>query len=147
MKYTFNQISHSFLLGSSLIAGSLASVSANDNLIGQKIAVYQPASSIAAPLLNSELSPEKMLAMADSLYSPRMSKAQKELEFALIFSAANKGLAEAQFRLANFYMDSDLIEANETEAAFWLEEAIEQGHKNAIYVYNNIFGFDFGIGC
>jgi TPR repeat protein len=125
----------------------MSSVLANENFAEQQIVMYKPASSIAAPLLDSTLSAEKMLAMADSLYTPRMSKYQQELEFALIFSAANKGLAEAQFRLANYYMDDELIAADETEASFWLEEAIEQGHKGAKFVYENTYLLNFDIGC
>ena len=147
MKPNFNRLSHSILLGSSLIAGSLASVSAEENITEQDIAMIQSASSIADPILSSELDADKMLAMADSLYSPRMSKYQKELEFALIFSAANKGLPEAQFRLANYYMEGELVTADETEASFWLEEAIAQGHMNAKFVYNNVFAMYFDIGC
>jgi len=147
MKKTFNHISHSLLLSSSIIAASMSSVLANENFAEQQIAMYKPASNIAAPLLDSTLSAEKMLAMADSLYTTRMSKYQQELEFALIFSAANKGLAEAQFRLANYYMDDELIAADETEASFWLEEAIEQGHQGAKFVYENIYVLNFDFGC
>ena len=147
MKHNFKRISQSLFLGSSLITASVASVSASDGISNQQIAMYKPALSIAAPLLNSKLSAENMLAMAESLNNERMSKYQQELEFALIFSAANKGLAEAQFRLANYYIESTLIEPDETEAALWLEEAIEQGHEGAKFVYENIYVLHFDIGC
>jgi len=147
MKYNFNHITHGLILSSSLIVGSISSVSANTVLDGQQISMYTPESKLASPLLGSKLSAEKMLAMADSLHNPRMSKYQKNLEFALIYSAANKGLAEAQFRLANYYIDSELIEPNEVEASIWLEEAIAQGHQGAKFVYENIYVNTFDIGC
>ena len=146
MNHNFKQVSQSLFLGSSLIVAGITSVSAN-NTDELQLAMYQPAHINTATFSSSKLSAEKMLKMADQLHRPVMSKNQQELEFSLIFSAANKGLAEAQFRLANYYIDSDLVEADEQEASFWLEEAIEQGHEGAKFVYENVYVVSFDIGC
>ena len=147
MKHKLSHLSHSLFLSSSIIVASMTSVSASNEFDEQKIAMYQPASTLASHFSSAKLSPEKMLEMANKLHSTQMSTTQEELEFALIYSAANKGLAEAQFRLANYYIESELVEADETEAAFWLEEAIEQGHEGAKFVYENIYVLSFDIGC
>lgn len=72
------------------------------------------------------ITPNSLLQLqGNHTFSPHPpTTAEQELEFALVFSAAQKGLAEAQFRLANYYIDSKLIVADETEASYWLEEAI-----------------------
>ena len=147
MKHKLSRLSQSLFLGSSIIVASMTSVSASNEFDGLKIAMYQPASTLASEFANAKLSPEKMLSMADKLHSTQMSETQEELEFALVYAAANKGLAEAQFRLANYYIESELIEADETEAGFWLEEAIEQGHEGAKFVYENLYVLSFDIGC
>lgn len=149
MKHKFN-LSHSLVLGSSLIVAGVTSVAAKDAFDDHQIAMYQPAPPFAAHFATSKLSADKLLAMADKLNRAPMNLAQEKLVFALTFSAANKGSAEAQFRLGNYYMDSDdnhLIIADETEAAYWLEEAIAQGHKDAKFVYDNVLAFHFDIGC
>jgi len=147
MKPNFNHLSHSLLLGSSLIVGSLTSVSANDNFEEQQIAMVQPASSLAAHFSTSKLSAEKLLAMADKLNHTQMDSTQEKLEFALIYSAANKGLSEAQFRLANYYINSELVAANEDKVIYWLTQAIGQGHEGAIFVYENLYENFIDIGC
>lgn len=147
MKHQFSRLSHSLFFGSSIIVGSMTSVSASNEFYEQKIAMYQPASTLALLFDSAKLSAEKMLMMADKLHNTQMSLSQENLEFALIFSAANKGLAEAQFRLANYYIDSELVAADETEASYWLEEAIEQGHEGAKFIYENIYTLNFDIGC
>ena len=144
-KQNFKQISLNLLLSGSLLVSNINTVSANETLEKQYMAVYQSTST--TPSSFTELSAENMLEMADSLYTPQMSHHQKKLEFALIFSAAYKGLAEAQFRLANYFIESDVITPNESEAAFWLEEAMVQGHKNAKFVYDNVLVYNYDIGC
>lgn len=77
-----------------------------------------------------------------------MSSSQKNLEFALVYSAANKGSSEAQFRLANYYVEGDLVAEDETEASYWLEQAMEQGHQGAKFVYDNLYlAHNFDVGC
>ncbi len=147
MKPDFNHLSHSLLLGSSLIVGSLASVSANDNFEEQQIAMVQPASSLASHFSTTKLSAEKMLEMANKLNMEQMNSTQEKLEFALIYSAANKGLAEAQFRLANYYINNKLVSADEDKALYWLTQAINQDHQGAIFVYENLYEDFIDIGC
>ena len=148
MKLNFdNRMSQSLLLAGSIIASNITPVYANELADGQQVAMYKSALSISTPFENTKLSATKMLYMANSLDTPHMSKYQKELQFALIFSAANKGLAEAQFRLANYYLDSDMVEADDNEASYWLEEAMAQGHQDAKFIYVNLGVADFDIGC
>lgn len=149
MKPTLKRISYNLLLGSSLIAGGLSFASANEIYYEQKIATNKPTASLINHFSYAKnLTAEKMLVIADKLYSQQMTTAEQELEFALVFSAAQKGLAEAQFRLANYYIDSKLIVADETEASYWLEEAMEQGHSDAKFVYDNLYyAENFDIGC
>ena len=147
MKHTFNRISHSLLLSSSIIAGGMASVTAGEVLKGQKIAMYEPASTMAAHFPSAKLSAERMLELADKLNNLKMTPSQKKLEFSLVYSAANKGLSEAQFRLANYYIDSELIAADEDKALYWLTQAIDQDHQGAKYVYENLYEYYIDIGC
>ena len=143
----FKQLSLGFLISASFAIGHAQTASATDYIEEQYIAMLQNAAGTATPDSFKRLSAENMLAMADSLYTPKMSRHQKNLEFALIYSAANKGLAEAQFRLANYFIESDIIAPNESEAAYWLEEAMGQGHQNAKFVYHNVLVYSFDIGC
>lgn len=147
MKHTFSRISHSLLLGSSIFATSMTPVSASDDFEELQIAMHKPASTLATHFSTSILSAEKMLKIADKLSSTKMSLAEEKLEFALIFSAARKGSAEAQFRLANYYLDSDIVAADDNEASFWLEEAMAQGHQGAQFIYDSLGVADFDIGC
>ena len=112
-----------------------------------EIAMYTPVNGITKQPIQTRLSAEKMLLMADSLNTKRMSRSQKNLAFALTFSAAKKGSAEAQFRLANYYLESDLVTADDNEAAFWLEEASAQGHYEAKFIYEHLGVADFDVGC
>ena len=147
MKANFNRIKHSLLLGSSLVVGGMTSVLAGEALDGQQIAMVKSASSLASPLPTTRLAAEKMLAMANKINSEQMSSTQEELAFALIYSAANKGLAEAQFKLANYYMDSEVVAADEDKAIYWLTQAIDQDHKGAKFVYDNLYENFIDIGC
>ena len=139
MKPNFKRIKHSLLLGGSIVAGSMTSVLAGEVLEGQQIAMVKPASSLASPLSTTRLTAEKMLTMANQLSSEQMSVSQEELAFALISSAADKGLAEAQFRLANYYIESELVDADEDKAIYWLTQAIVQDHQGAKFVYENLY--------
>ena len=147
MKANFNRIKHSLLLGSSLVVGGMTSVLAGEALDGQQIAMVKSASSLASPLPTTRLAAEKMLAMANKINSEQMSSTQEELAFALIYSAANKGLAEAQFKLANYYMDSEVVAADEDKAIYWLTQAIDQDHQGAKFVYENLYENFIDIGC
>ena len=147
MKPYFKRIKHSLLLGGSIVAGSMTSALAGEALEGQQIAMYKPASSLASPLPITRLTAEKMLSMANKISSEQMSATQEELAFALIYSAANKGLAEAQFKLANYYMDSEVVAADEDKAIYWLTQAIDQDHQGAKFVYENLYENFIDIGC
>lgn len=147
MKYKLSQLSQSLFLGGSIIVSGMSSALANVELNNQDIAMSQDVSTFAADFSRAKFSSNKLLEMADNIHTTEMTSSQEKLVFALVYSAAKRGLAEAQFRLANYYIDSDLVVADETEAAFWLEEAIEQGHKGAKFVYENIYVLSFDIGC
>lgn len=112
-----------------------------------ELAMYKPIKAKEIRLIQTELDAEEMLQMAESLSTERMSESQKRLAFALIYSAAKKGNAEAQFQLANYYLESDLVMADDNEAAFWLEEAIAQGHHEAKFIYEHLGVADFDVGC
>lgn len=149
MKPILNKFSYNLLFSGSLIVAGMTPSSANEVFAEQKTAMNK----LAAPLIDhfsyaKNLSPVKMLLIADNLYNSQMSLAEQELEFALIYSAAQKGLAEAQFRLANYYIDSNLTSADEYEASYWLEEAMEQGHEDAKFIYEKLYyAENFDIGC
>lgn len=149
MKPILKQLSYNLLLSSSLIAGGLTSSLANEGNTEQKFAMQKPVSPLIKHFSYAKnFTAIKMLEIADKLYNPIMTKVEQELEFALVYSAAQKGLAEAQFRLANYYIDSNLIVADESEATFWLEEAMEQGHDGAKFIYENLYyAENFDIGC
>ena len=147
MKLKFNHLTHGLVLSSCLMAANITSASANGFMGEKQIAMYLSNVAVASYPTVSKLSAQRMLDLADNIASPKPSRAQQKLEFALIYSAANKGHAEAQFRLAYYYMDSDLIIPDEQMASFWLEQAIEQGHQGAQFVYNNIKEDNFDIGC
>lgn len=147
MKHIFNRISYKLLLGSSIITSSMSPVLANENIDGQQLAMYQPSSTLASNFSTSKLSGEKLLAIADKLNSTKMDSEQQKLEFALVYTAANKGLSEAQFRLANYYIESELVAADEDKAIYWLTQAIDQGHQGAQFVYENFYESHFDIGC
>ena len=148
MKLAFNRISHSLLLSGSILTASITPVLAHDNFDEQVIAMYQPASTLAEHFsTSSKLSAEKLLSVATNLSRSKKSIIEEKLEFALVFSAATKGLAEAQFRLANYYIDSELVAADDNEASYWLEEAMAQGHQGAKFIYESLGVADFDIGC
>lgn len=92
-------------------------------------------------------SPSYLLAMADNL----LITAQNELQFDLIIDvlrqAATKGSADAQFKLANLYLESEYVEYSEEKAMYWLEKAIAQNHTHARFVYEQVLNNGFDIGC
>jgi len=146
MKLKFNRSSHRLVLSSCLLTASIATNAAESHRELQ-IAMYTPINGTVHQHIQTSLSAEKMLLMADSLNTKRMSTSQKNLAFALTFSAAKKGSAEAQFRLANYYLESDLVTADDNEAAYWLEEAIAQNHYEAKFIYDHLGVADFDVGC
>ncbi len=44
---------------------------------------------------------------------------------------AEMGDIEAQFNLANMYIDGHAVQANDAQAAIWLQRAAEHGHARA----------------
>lgn len=147
MKNTFNHVSHSLLIGSSILAGSITTASANEVFDEQKIAMYTSASTFPSHTSTEKLSAEKIMAIVDKLEVTNMDAAQEKLKFALTYSAAKKGSAEAQFRVANYYLDGDMVRSDDNDAGYWLEEAIAQGHKGAEFIYEHLGVADFDIGC
>lgn len=146
MKLSIHNISHNLLISSCLLTSSFA-VNAMESQSEVQLAMYVPVNGVPKQHIQTSLSPKRLLMMAESLNTGRMSTAQKNLEFALIYTAAKKGNAEAQFRLANYYIESELVTADDNEAAFWLEEAIAQGHSGAKFIYENMGIADFDVGC
>ena len=147
MKFKFNNVPHRIILGGCLFSAGVAA-NATESQSKLEIAMYTPINGMIKQPIQTKLSAETMLTMADSLTTERMSESQKNLVFALTFSAAKKGSANAQFRLANYYLESDLVTADDNnEAAFWLEEAIAQGHFEAKFIYDNLGVADFDVGC
>ena len=95
----------------------------------------------------NQLDPEKMLAMAASLPNLDSNSSNAKLAFALTYSAALKDSAEAQFRLANIYLQNEILPRDEEQAVFWLEKAVAKNHVGANFVYQSLLTDDFGIGC
>lgn len=98
-------------------------------------------------LSNTKLSAKKLLSLADQLSGPSIKNDNEKLVFSLVSAAANKGLAEAQFRLAGYFMEGDIVVEDGSEASFWLEEAIGQNHKDAKFIFENIYPLYFEMGC
>ena len=61
--------------------------------------------------------------------------------------AANKGLPEAMFQCAMMYLDNQYAPADEERAMSLLQQASEQGHKQADIALNFINYAEDGIGC
>lgn len=55
--------------------------------------------------------------------------AQKSLQ--LIQQSANKGLAQAQYELAQHYLQGDIVNKNETLALYWMQSAADSKHIKA----------------
>lgn len=146
-------ISFSLLLGS-LVNYSVSTAAENEApqlsaYLERKIEIAMYASTAKPTTFPrySELDPEKMLTMAASLPDIDSNPVNAKLAFALTYSAALKGSAEAQFRLANIYLQNEILPRDEDQAIFWLEKAIAQDHKGAYYVYQNLTTYGFDIGC
>ena len=54
---------------------------------------------------------------------------QKSLQ--LIQQSANKGLADAQYELAQHYLEGDIVTKNETLALYWMQSAADNKHIKA----------------
>ena len=121
------------LFGSSLMLGVMANSNASQSLNPTVI-------------LNNQ-NPSYLLAMANNL----LITAQNEQQFGLIVDvlrqAATKGSADAQFRLANIYLDSEYVEYDEDQAIYWLEKAVAQNHPEAKFVYEQVISDGYDIGC
>ena len=61
----------------------------------------------------------------------------------LLENAAERGFAKAQYTLGILHADED----EEEVAVFWLRKAADQGHEDALFVYNTILNSDYNIGC
>lgn len=147
MKPTFNRISHSLLLSGSIVAASMGPILADEAFNKIQIAMEMHATAMPSYFLKSGLSADKMLSMAHEFHGLPDTPARPKLEFALVFAAANKGLAEAQFQLANYYIEDDLFEVDEEQATVWLEKAISQGHQGAKFILASLDNMNFDIGC
>lgn len=147
MKRIFRKTSLSLFLSGSIIASNISPLIAEEGYEEIQIAMQMPAETVPRYFLNSELSAEKMLALANKYSRMPSIPSKPKLEFALVYAAANKGLAEAQFQLANFYIDNEVVEMDEVQAAYWLEKAIAQGHQGAKFIYASLDTINFDIGC
>jgi len=80
-----------------------------------------------------------------------LSRAKTAQEYRLAFEflnyAAKQGLPEAMFQSALMYLDNEYTPADDERAMLLLEQASEQGHKQAGIALNYIENADGGIGC
>src|SRR5579875_1588351 len=61
-----------------------------------------------------------------------MVESGKEAEgFAVLARAADRGNAEAQYRVGRCYLEGKGVPPSRTDAALWLERAAEGGHVDA----------------
>lgn len=147
MKLKFNHLSQSILLSGSIIVSGFAPVYSTETPGEIKTALNFPLRGISESFNYTELSAEKMLKMADNFFASAQTAERQKIGFALVYSAAKKGLAEAQFRLANYYLEDEILEADEDKATYWLELAVAQDHQGALFVYQSINEDNFDIGC
>lgn len=147
MNPSFHSLSQGFLLSSGLLAAGITAAYAHDEFDNEQVAIIKadPASVQGDSI--STIKAKKALELATILSQFKQTPREKKLEFALVLFAANKGIADAQFRLANYYIDGELVETNESEAEYWLEQAIAQGHQGAEFIFNNLGSVYFDIGC
>ena len=147
MKLKFNPLSQSVLLCGSILAANFTPVYATGTQSEIKTALHFPFMGNTESFNHAELSAEKMLEMADNFSTSPQTPDSQKISFALVYSAAHKGLAEAQFRLANYYIEDELLEADDDKATYWLELAMAQDHQGAKFVYESINSQNFDIGC
>lgn len=58
---------------------------------------------------------------------------------------AEKGNAEAQYKLGKIYGDGKFVEKNFTEALLWYGKAADQGHKDAQYSIGYLYFYGLGV--
>jgi len=131
----------SLLIGGSLLIGNISVSHA-----AIKNTVSLTATGLSAAVVQKP-SPAYLLAMANNLQLASYSASQPRLVVSLLEQAAKQGLAEAQFRLGNLFLDSDILEEDENKAMYWMDQAAEQGHAQAQFIFEKIMNNGFDIGC
>ena len=64
---------------------------------------------------------------------------KKELSHQCCRKAAELGLAEAQFKIAEMYFYGRNVRENKKEAKSWYKKAVDQGHAKSEYIYGRFF--------
>jgi len=82
-----------------------------------------------------------------SLVTKAKTASEHRLAFEYLNYAANKGLPEVMFQSALMYLDNQYTPDDDERAMSLLEQASEQGHKQAEIALNYIQYADGGIGC
>jgi len=82
-----------------------------------------------------------------SLVAKAKTASEHRLAFEYLNYAAKQGLPEAMFQCALMYLDNEYTPDDDERAMSLLEQASEQGHKQAGIALNYIEYADGGIGC
>jgi len=77
--------------------------------------------------------------------APPLSTETTIFAFAETRTLAEKGDAEAQFRLGNLYAEGKAVSNDFTEAAKWFHKAAEQGYVQALYTLGVIYTGGLGV--
>lgn len=100
-----------------------------------------------AKLSSLQVSAEEMLQRGLRLKQRAKTPKQHVRAFEYLTYAANQGLPEAQFQCAIMYLDDRFVPGDEERAMFLLEQAWQQGHKQAGIALDYIRAGDDGFGC
>ncbi|MGD8785665.1 MAG: hypothetical protein PVG75_14570 [Thioalkalispiraceae bacterium] len=95
----------------------------------------------------SLLSGKQALQRGKQLMQRARTPRQHIRAFEYLNYAAEKGLAEAQFQTAIMYLDDQYVPGNDERAMYLLEQASQQGHKQAGIALNYIRYGDDEFGC
>jgi len=99
------------------------------------------------PKKRTRLSGEAALQKGMNLMSHAKTADENVQAFKYLSYAAKQGLPEAMFQCALMYLDNEYTPADDERAMKLLEQASEQGHKQAEIALNYIQYADGGIGC
>ena len=141
MEITKLTLCRNLVLTSSLFLSGIQTSNATQPISGMTMLPSLSISILQSP------GPAYLLAMTNNLLITAQNEQQFNLIFDVLRQAATKGSADAQFRLANLYLDSEYVEYDEEKAMYWLEKAIAQNHTQARFVYEQVLNNGFDIGC
>jgi len=148
MGFKLKPISAGLLATGTIILSSMTpAVASEENVVAEKISRQSAATTLVRLALLDRSNIDRQVATAIHLYGKAKSIKDHDRAFALFLGAAERGSAEAQFRLANMYLDCEHVINDDDEAMKWLNRAAAKGHQQAAFLYEYLLNSEFEVGC